>query len=29
MADQALPERNRFVDFLRALSIMAIVVGTD
>jgi hypothetical protein len=27
MAEQAPPERNRYVDFLRALSIMAVVVG--
>ncbi|MBX7526634.1 acyltransferase family protein [Qipengyuania vesicularis] len=27
LADQAPPERNRYVDFLRALSIMAVVVG--
>lgn len=27
MAQQAPPERNRYVDFLRALSIMAVVVG--
>jgi len=27
MAEQAPPERNRWVDFLRALSIMAVVVG--
>jgi hypothetical protein len=27
MAEQAPPERNRYVDFLRALSILAVVVG--
>jgi len=27
MAQQAPPERNRYVDFLRALSILAVVVG--
>lgn len=27
LAEQAPPERNRYVDFLRALSIMAVVVG--
>ena len=27
MAAKAPPERNRYVDFLRALSIMAVVVG--
>ncbi|MFZ1567033.1 acyltransferase family protein, partial [Sphingorhabdus sp.] len=27
MAEKAPPERNRYVDFLRALSIMAVVVG--
>ena len=27
LAEQAPPERNRYVDFLRALSILAVVVG--
>ncbi|MXP09820.1 hypothetical protein [Pseudoblastomonas halimionae] len=27
LAVQAPPERNRYVDFLRALSIMAVVIG--
>lgn len=27
MAEQAPPERNRYVDFLRAMSIMAVVIG--
>ena len=27
MATQAPPERNRYVDFLRAFSILAVVVG--